>query len=79
MFEVFKKELKELLRDRKTLIFVVALPVAIFPLLFAVMAFISSQAALEAEQEVHTYAIINGILYSERRGASWSIPSNVFK
>ena len=41
MFEVFKKELKELLRDRKTLIFVVALPVAIFPLLFAVMAFIS--------------------------------------
>ncbi len=60
MFEVFKKELKELLRDRKTLIFVVALPVAVFPLLFAVMAFISSQAALEAEQEVHTYAIING-------------------
>ncbi|WP_278369580.1 ABC transporter permease [Pseudoalteromonas lipolytica] len=60
MFEVFKKELKELLRDRKILIFVVALPVAIFPLLFAIMAFISSQAALEAEQEVHTYAIING-------------------
>ena len=32
MFEVFKKELKELLRDKKTLIFIVALPVAIFPL-----------------------------------------------
>ncbi|MBB1308386.1 MULTISPECIES: ABC transporter permease [unclassified Pseudoalteromonas] len=60
MFEVFKKELKELLRDKKTLIFIVALPVAIFPLLFAVMAFISSQATLEAEQKVHTYAIING-------------------
>ncbi|KPZ56300.1 ABC transporter permease [Pseudoalteromonas sp. S3776] len=60
MFEVFKKELKELLRDKKTLLFVVALPVAVFPLLFAVMAFISSQAALDAEQEVHTYAIING-------------------
>ncbi|BDF94395.1 ABC transporter permease [Pseudoalteromonas sp. KAN5] len=60
MFEVFKKEITELLRDKKTLIFIVALPVAIFPLLFAVMAFISSQAALEAEQKVHTYAIING-------------------
>ena len=60
MFEVYKKELKELLRDKKTLIFIVALPVAIFPLLFAVMAFISSQATLEAEQKVHTYAIING-------------------
>ena len=60
MFEVFKKELRELLRDKKTLIFIVALPVLIFPLLFGVMAFMSSQAALEAEQKVHTYAIING-------------------
>ncbi|MEL0606589.1 ABC transporter permease, partial [Pseudoalteromonas undina] len=49
-----------LLRDKKTLLFVVALPVAVFPLLFAVMAFIRSQAALDAEQEVHTYAIITG-------------------
>ena len=30
MFEVFKKEVKELLRDKKTLLFVVALPVLIF-------------------------------------------------
>jgi sodium transport system permease protein len=42
------------------LIFVVALPVAVFPLLFAVIAFISSQAAMDAEQKVNTYAIING-------------------
>jgi len=60
MFEVFKKELKELLRDKKTLLFVVALPVVIFPLLFAVMAFISSQAALDADQKVNTYVIVNG-------------------
>ena len=52
MFEVYKKELKELL--------VVALPVLIFPIIFAVMAFISSQAALEADQKVNTYVIING-------------------
>lgn len=60
MFEVFKKEIKELLRDKKTLLFLVALPIAVFPLIFAIMAFVASQAALEAEQEVHTYAIING-------------------
>ena len=60
MFEVYKKELKELLRDKKTLMFVVALPVLIFPIIFAVMAFISSQAALEADQKVNTYVIING-------------------
>ena len=58
MFEVYKKELKELLRDKKTLMFVVALPVLIFPIIFAVMAFISSQAALEADQKVNTYVII---------------------
>ena len=40
--------------------FLVALPIAVFPLIFAIMAFVASQAALEAEQEVHTYAIING-------------------
>ena len=60
MFEVYKKELKELLRDKKTLMFVVLLPVLIFPIIFAVMAFISSQAALEADQKVNTYVIING-------------------
>lgn len=59
MFEVFLKELKELLRDRKTLIFVVALPIAIFPVIFALMGFLMSKAALEAEQEVHKYAIVN--------------------
>lgn len=59
MFEVFLKELKELLRDRKTLLFVVALPVAIFPIIFALMGFLMSKAAIEAEQKVHNYAIIN--------------------
>jgi len=60
MFEVYKKELKELLRDKKTLMFVVLLPVLIFPIIFAVMAFIGTQAALEADQKVNTYVIING-------------------
>ena len=59
MFEVFLKELRELLRDRKTLIFVVALPVAIFPIIFALMGFLMSKAAIEAEQKVHRYVIIN--------------------
>lgn len=60
MFEVFKKELKELLRDKKTLLFVVVFPIVVFPILFAVVAFISSQAAIDAKQKVNTYVIING-------------------
>ncbi|TMO88256.1 ABC transporter permease [Pseudoalteromonas ruthenica] len=59
MYEVFLKEIKELLRDRKTLMFVVALPLLIFPIIFALIGFLASQAALEAKQEVHTYAIVN--------------------
>ncbi len=60
MFEVYKKELKELLRDKKTLMFVVLLPVLIFPIIFAIVAFIGTQAALDADQKVNTYVIING-------------------
>lgn len=59
MFEVYLKEIKELLRDRKTLMFVVALPIAIFPIIFALMGFMMSKATLDAEQKVHTYAITN--------------------
>ena len=60
MFEVYTKELKELLRDKKTLMFVVLLPVLIFPIIFAIVAFIGTQAALDADQKVNTYVIING-------------------
>lgn len=59
MFEVFKKELKELLRDKKTLLFVVVFPIVVFPVIFAIIALISSQATREAEQKVHTYVIVN--------------------
>ncbi|NOU49235.1 ABC transporter permease [Pseudoalteromonas sp. JBTF-M23] len=59
MFEVFKKELLELVRDRKTLFFVLALPMLIFPVIMGLVAFLGSQAALKAEQKVHTYYIVN--------------------
>ncbi|WP_105189637.1 ABC transporter permease [Pseudoalteromonas sp. T1lg48] len=58
MFEVFLKEIKELLRDRKTLMFIVALPLLIFPVIFAVVGYMMAMANLEAEQEVHKVYII---------------------
>ncbi|MGO2012856.1 MAG: ABC transporter permease [Pseudoalteromonas sp.] len=58
MFEVFKKELKELLRDKKTLMFIIALPLIIFPLIFGVLGYFMVQAQIDADQEVHNYAII---------------------
>ncbi|MGA4606685.1 ABC transporter permease [Pseudoalteromonas maricaloris] len=59
MFEVFLKEIRELLRDRKTLFFVIALPMLVFPVIMALVGFMASQAAMEAKQEVHTYYIVN--------------------
>ncbi|CCQ11889.1 putative ABC-type Na+ efflux pump, permease component [Pseudoalteromonas luteoviolacea B = ATCC 29581] len=60
MFEIYRKELLELLRDRKTLFFVIALPILIFPLIIGFMVFLSSQATQSAEQKVHQFALVNG-------------------
>ncbi|KID57553.1 sodium ABC transporter permease [Pseudoalteromonas luteoviolacea] len=65
MFEVFLKEVKELLRDRKTLFFVIALPIVIFPILFALLGFLASKTTFEAEQKVHTYYLANADLFPE--------------
>ncbi|KZN49857.1 ABC transporter permease [Pseudoalteromonas luteoviolacea] len=65
MFEVFLKEVKELLRDRKTLFFVIALPIVIFPILFALLGFLASKTTFEAEQKVHTYYLANADLSPE--------------
>mgnify|MGYP000283010214 CR=1 FL=1 len=60
MWLVFKKEIKELLRDRKTLFFMIALPLLIFPLIFGIVGFVSKQAIDKAESQVLDYGIVGG-------------------
>jgi sodium transport system permease protein len=60
MWLVFKKEIKELLRDRKTLFFMIALPLLIFPLIFGIVGFVSKQAIDKAESKVLNYALVGG-------------------
>lgn len=60
MWLVFLKEFKELLRDRKTLFFMIALPFLIFPLIFGGVAYVTKQAIDEAENKVLKYALIGG-------------------
>lgn len=60
MWLVFKKEIKELLRDRKTLFFMIALPLLIFPLIFGIVAFVSKQAIDKAETQILNYALVGG-------------------
>ncbi|GEA13437.1 ABC transporter permease [Alteromonas sp. KUL49] len=58
MWLIFKKEFKELIRDRKTIMFMVVLPVLLFPLIIGVTVFFTSSAIKKAESEVLQYAIV---------------------
>ncbi|MFC4699772.1 ABC transporter permease [Glaciecola siphonariae] len=58
MWLIFKKEMLELLRDRKTLFFMVALPIVVFPLLFGGAMYFASQAVSDAQTKTLSYAIV---------------------
>ncbi|WP_395342342.1 ABC transporter permease [Ningiella sp. W23] len=58
MWLIYKKEITELLRDRKAVFFMVALPLVIFPLIFGIMFYFTSQAVTEAQTKTLTYAIV---------------------
>ncbi len=57
MWLIFKKEILELLRDRKTLFFMIALPLAVFPLIFGGMAYFGYQAVQESQTKTLQYAV----------------------
>ncbi|WP_417703829.1 ABC transporter permease [Rheinheimera aquimaris] len=69
MWQVYFKELTELMRDRKTLIFVILLPIFIFPVIFGVMGLVLSSTTSKAMQEEHRYVIINAEQAPEFRDA----------
>jgi sodium transport system permease protein len=58
MWHVYKKELLELVRDRKTLFFVIALPLIIFPILFGAMGMVMANAQIIQGQKIHRYVIV---------------------
>lgn len=59
MWQVYTKELLELVRDKKTLFFIIALPLLIFPVIFGVMGTVVANAAIEEQQKVLRYSIVN--------------------
>ncbi|WP_333607187.1 ABC transporter permease [Arsukibacterium sp.] len=59
MWQVYLKELLELTRDKKTLIFVILLPILIFPVIFGITALVMASTANKAMQVQHRYVIIN--------------------
>jgi len=57
MWLIFRKELLELLRDRKTLFFMIALPLLIFPLIFGGMFYFTAKAVNESQTKTLSYAV----------------------
>ncbi|MFN7542486.1 MAG: ABC transporter permease [Acidobacteriota bacterium] len=62
---VYRKEMLDLLRDRRTILSMIALPVLVFPLLFAVMTKFIGQAEKKAETEATTLAVGRGAIPAE--------------
>ncbi|MEW6999466.1 ABC transporter permease [Colwelliaceae bacterium BS250] len=60
MWQVYIKELIELLRDRKTLFFIIALPMVIFPVVFGLIGMVGSKAAMNEQDKVVRYMLVNG-------------------
>ncbi|WP_068545541.1 ABC transporter permease [Thalassotalea crassostreae] len=59
MWLVFIKELVELLRDKKTLFFIIALPMVIFPVVFGILGVLGTKAAIIEQEKVIRYVVIN--------------------
>lgn len=57
MWTLYKKELLELVRDKKTLFFAIAMPLLIFPLLFGGIGIITAKQMQKAESEELKVAI----------------------
>jgi len=58
MWFVVKKELMELVRDRKTLFFMIALPLLVFPALFGAMGYFATKAVDDAKNKELKYSIV---------------------
>ena len=78
MWLIFKKEFKELLRDKKTIIFMIGLPLLFFPLIFGAVIFFMSNAADKAENEILKYAIV-GEAFAPEMAAQFSAQPDKFE
>ena len=60
IFKIFKKELKETLRDKRTLIMMLVIPILIFPLILNVVVGVSSSFEESAENKTLKIGILGG-------------------
>lgn len=71
---IFKKELKDTLRDRRTLITMIIIPVAIFPVIMTVFMKISSSFAEDAASKMINIGVVGGSESEEFTAALKNLP-----
>ncbi|MEX1191043.1 MAG: ABC transporter permease [Brumimicrobium sp.] len=59
IFTIFNKELKDTLRDRRTIIAMIVIPVLIFPLILGIMTQVSASFEAKQKEEVFNIAIVS--------------------
>ena len=76
---VFKKELIDTIRDRRTLLFMIVIPLLLFPVLFKIMFSLQEKQTKKAEQKVLRVALVDNdnaarfaAILNEREGLSVS-------
>jgi len=57
---VYLKELKDSLRDRRTLISVIVVPTVVMPLMFLIFGKVTASSVAKAREDVPTVAVIGG-------------------
>ena len=62
IFTIFKKELKDTLRDRRTIIMMLVIPTLIFPVILNVFVSVSSSFSEEAAQKKVKIGFVGGPL-----------------
>jgi sodium transport system permease protein len=56
---IFRKELKEVLRDRRTLVFMIAMPLLLIPALLELTVYLTAEAQRRASTDVLRYAVFD--------------------
>ncbi|MCH6559336.1 ABC transporter permease subunit, partial [candidate division KSB1 bacterium] len=56
---IFKKELIDTLRDRRTIIFMIIIPLLLFPVLFGIISKIQKSVTKKAEEKTLRIAVIS--------------------
>jgi sodium transport system permease protein len=77
IFTIFKKELKDTLRDRRTLIAMIVIPVLVFPLILGISTSISASFADKQQNEVFSIALLTDDIGNKFVQELLSIPDSL--